>query len=102
MLEYLWAGVIPQGLRIKNIPGLFVQLKAFLDKWSMIANRCSRDLMMLIVETAKEMLQELISETLELENKIKNNTAVDEAKKKLEELGLEMNAYTEYLNKKNG
>ncbi|XP_078503741.1 uncharacterized protein LOC144762432 [Lissotriton helveticus] len=100
ILDYLKAGVIPQGLQIKNIPGLFIQVKHFLERWSLIANRCSRDLMMLIVETAKEVLAELIQEILELENQIKSSTVITDIKKKLEEVESELNSYSEYLIKR--
>ncbi|KAJ1203861.1 hypothetical protein NDU88_007642 [Pleurodeles waltl] len=71
ILEYLKAGVIPMGLRVRNIPGLFAEIRKFLEKLSLIANRCSRDWILLIIETAREMISSLENEVLELETKIK-------------------------------
>ncbi|KAJ1200452.1 hypothetical protein NDU88_004276 [Pleurodeles waltl] len=66
----------------------------------MVANRCSCDLMMLKVETAKEVVQTLLSKMQALENKIRQSSALEEAKKKLKEIDKEVTSYTDYLAKR--
>ncbi|KAJ1082448.1 hypothetical protein NDU88_002616 [Pleurodeles waltl] len=100
ILEYLKAGVIPMGLRVRNSPGLFADIRKFLEKWSLIANRCSRDWMMLIVETAREMISSLESEITALEIKIKQKGTIEETKILLEKIEAEIDTYHEYLIKR--
>ncbi|XP_029471450.1 serine/threonine-protein phosphatase 6 regulatory subunit 2 isoform X2 [Rhinatrema bivittatum] len=54
MIEYCRAKRIPRGLRIYKEPHLFRDDEAFIDRWNAILNNCSRNLMLLIIETAKK------------------------------------------------
>ncbi|XP_078521676.1 uncharacterized protein LOC144790912 [Lissotriton helveticus] len=61
---------------------------------------CSRDYMMLIIETAREVLSILAKEIEELEEKLKKDNSVYLGKKKLEEISLEIDSFAEYLLKR--
>ncbi|KAJ1158124.1 hypothetical protein NDU88_010818 [Pleurodeles waltl] len=100
MLEYLMAGVIRSGLRVRNVPALFVEIQKFLEKLCQIAKRCARDWMILIVETAKEVVVVLNQEMLELEEKLRCMNKLEEAKKKLEEINAELHDFEDYWMKK--
>lgn len=95
-MGYLRAGVIPLVLRIRNEPGLFTENKKFLEIWSHIANRCSWDWLILIIETAQEVIILERQQIEELEAALGQNTAVDDAKKKLEELAQDIEGYHDY------
>ncbi|KAJ1200866.1 hypothetical protein NDU88_004687 [Pleurodeles waltl] len=100
ILEYLRAGIIPSGLRVRNTPGLFVEIRQFLEKWSLISNRCSRDWMILIVETARELLEVLMKEIQTLEDKLKTQDSLQEAKKQIEAINQELESFNLYLVKR--
>ncbi|KAJ1176906.1 hypothetical protein NDU88_002173 [Pleurodeles waltl] len=100
ILEYLRAGIIPAGLRVRNIPGLFVEIRQFLEKWSLISNRCSRDWMILIIETARELMETLMQEIQSLEEELKTHDSVQEAKKQLETIEQELESFNLYLVKR--
>ncbi|KAJ1137308.1 hypothetical protein NDU88_003720 [Pleurodeles waltl] len=100
ILEYFRAGIIPAGLRVRNIPGLFVEIRQFLEKWSLISNRCSRDWMILIIETARELMETLIKEIQSLEEELKTHDSIQEAKKQLETIEQELESFNSYLIKR--
>ncbi|KAJ1202135.1 hypothetical protein NDU88_005936 [Pleurodeles waltl] len=100
ILEYLRAGIIPAGLRVRNIPCLFVEIRQFLEKWSLISNRCSRDWMILIIETARELMETLMKEIQSLEEELKTQDSVQEAKKQIETINQELESFNLYLVKR--
>lgn len=54
--QYYRQSRIPRGLRIKKIPTLGRENPEFCKKWCSILNRCSLDLMLLVIENENEKL----------------------------------------------
>ena len=55
--DYLRNKIIPRGLRIQNkTPALGLGSPEFLDRWCEILNKCSMDLMALIIQETSELL----------------------------------------------
>lgn len=72
LIEYLRRQHIPRGLRVYKEPRLFATNAAFLSKWNCILNKCSCDLMVLIVDTAKLTLEDLNKEAQVLLDELKS------------------------------
>lgn len=101
LIQYCKKGMIPKGLQVRNEPSLFVKNEKFVETWTFIANRCSRDWLLLIIETAQATLIIEKVELDEMERKLKDNTTVEDAKLKLEEIQKDLDSYKDYLiNKK--
>lgn len=75
--EYWRNKRIPRGLRIPKPPTLCKQNKQFLKKWSEILNKCSMDLMLLIVEQVSADVHETHEKIVLLEEKIKSTSHID-------------------------
>jgi len=75
--EYWRNKRIPRGLRIPKPPTLCKQNKLFLKRWSEILNKCSMDLMLLIVEQVSADVHETHEKIVLLEEKIKSNSHID-------------------------
>lgn len=71
MAEYLRNDCAPMGLIVTNAPRLFLDDKTFLRDWSLIAWRCTRDWLILIISTAKRVADALLVEIQTLEGQIK-------------------------------
>lgn len=52
--DYWRERMIPRGLRIKKFPSFGADDKEFRNKWEAILNKCSLDLMLLLIEEAKK------------------------------------------------
>lgn len=52
--EYCKAQMIPRGLRITKPPGMFQDNQEFTHRWEAILNKCSLDLMVLLIETSQQ------------------------------------------------
>lgn len=63
--DYWHEGCIPRGLRIKKFPSFGTEDIEFRSKWEAILNKCSLDLILLIIEHSKkekEVAQEKLNE----------------------------------------
>lgn len=69
--DYWRKGLIPRGLRIMKFPATGAQGKTeFRDKWEAILNKCSFDLMLLLIEESKKDRQVVQTEIEEVKKKI--------------------------------
>lgn len=71
--EYVAKNQIPRGLRIQKGPVLFMDHGDFKTKWEAILNKCSQDLMLLLIEESITTSTMLEADIIELEDKIKQN-----------------------------
>ena len=72
--DYWKKDMIPQGLRINKFPSFGHSNDDFREKWEAILNKCSQDLMLLLIEEAKKQklsvqtqIEELKAQLLEIE-----------------------------------
>lgn len=86
LTEYLKAGIIPQGLQVRNVPGIFREDPKFKGKFSNISTTCSRHWMVLGVETAIEHAKIELQEIEALEKELLGGDGVTEAKVLLDKL----------------
>lgn len=91
---------IPRGLRIKKFPSFGIEDIAFREKWEAILNKCSLDLILLIIEKTKkerEQVQERIRELREETSKVKDDIQTipfeDKLKESLEKFTMELKQY---------
>lgn len=63
---------IPRGLRIIKEPTIGRQDDAFCDKWCDILNKCSLDLMLLVIEHVNTELSKVRGEVINLEKEMKD------------------------------
>lgn len=54
--DYLRKGQIPRGLRIQKAPTIGISNERFCEQWSQIMNKCSFDLMVLVIQEVSEQL----------------------------------------------
>lgn len=62
--DYWREGLIPRGLRISKFPSTYTEDATFKSKWESILNKCSSDLMLLLIQEGKkerERIQSLIT-----------------------------------------
>lgn len=70
--EYWKAKRIPRGLRIKKTPSFGLDDATFMEKWEKVLNKCSLDLMLLVIEKTKNEKTKLNAEIERLENEMKS------------------------------
>ncbi|XP_078541920.1 uncharacterized protein LOC144827513 [Lissotriton helveticus] len=70
MNEYLHGKCAPSGLIVTTAPRLFLTDKEFVRNWALIAWRCTRDWLILIIKTAKKTADALLIEIQVLEGQI--------------------------------
>ena len=63
LLEYCCVQRIPRGLRILKEPGMCRDNHEFVGIWNEILNKCSQDLMILIIETSSKINKKLGKKT---------------------------------------
>lgn len=68
--EYWRKKQIPRGLRMNKKPSIGKHDPEFLNKWERILNKCSLDLILLIVEQTKKETEKVMSELQELKTEI--------------------------------
>lgn len=100
MSDYWREKRIPRGLRIKKFPSFGIEDVAFREKWEAILNKCSLDLILLIIEKTKkerEQVQERICELREEISKVKDDIQTtsfeDKLKESLEKFTMELKQY---------
>lgn len=85
--QYCDKAQIPRGLRIQKGPTLFSDKEEFRMKWMAILNKCSYDLMLLVIEESSKEISEIGKEIENMETKIKSvNIEAAALNKKLEEI----------------
>lgn len=75
--EYWSAKRIPRGLRLNKIPSFGLDDKSFMQKWEQILNKCSLDLMLLVIEKTKSEQVKLSAEVKRVEDELKSKTSAD-------------------------
>lgn len=87
--DYWREEMIPRGLRIVKFPSFGKDNMEFKSKWEAILNKCSLDLILLLIEESKKQraeIQETIRETKEKLSKIVSNSKeMEEQERKLSE-----------------
>ena len=71
---------IPQGLRMDKEPTLGRNSKTFCKKWCEILNKCSLDLMLLIIEHVREEMTPMREEIIQVEKDIKTKFGAKQLK----------------------
>lgn len=87
LADYCRANKIPRGLRINKPPTAFTEDEEFRRKWVGILNKCSSDLMLLIIQTSKQECEKIQTEVDAFEQTLKNScppAAFDNQMEKLE------------------
>lgn len=87
LTQYCEDSHIPRGLRIQKGPSLFEEREEFRNKWIAILNKCSFDLILLIIEESLKDTEKLTQDIELLEDKLKKSSREMESfNKKMEEL----------------
>lgn len=95
-LSDYWRGeMIPRGLRIKKFPSIGHMDDASKLKWEQILNKCSFDLILLLIEEAKVHKTGLQEEIKDLEQKISQLRNQDQIKTQIKKLEEDMAQFTE-------
>lgn len=84
--DYWRKEMIPRGLRINKFPSFGKDSPDFKKKWEAILNKCSMDLMLLLIENAKAQRAEIDERLAEVKPVVFSNlahTEADELEKKL-------------------
>lgn len=68
--DYWRENMIPRGLRIKKFPSFGHGDIEFRQKWEAILNKCSQDLMLLLIEEAKEQKAEMQKQIAKIKQEI--------------------------------
>lgn len=74
LTEYCEKSHIPRGLRIQKGPSLFEGKDEFKEKWIAILNKCSYDLMLLLIEESLTETNKLTQEIVTLEENLKKSS----------------------------
>lgn len=77
--DYWRREMIPRGLRINKFPSFGKDSPEFKQKWEAILNKCSMDLMLLLIENAKAQRAEIQSQLAEVKPIVFSNVANEEA-----------------------
>ena len=88
---------IPRGLRINKEPTLGRQNDAFCKKWCEVLNKCSLDLMLLLIEFTNEELLKTRSELTELRNDLKGLLSTQQLKEIEEQCKTMITTYEQEL-----
>lgn len=73
--EYWKAKRIPRGLRMNKIPSFGLDDQSFMSKWEHILNKCSLDLILLIIEKTKAEQHKLKIEVKRVEDEVKSKVS---------------------------
>lgn len=68
--DYWRENMIPRGLRIKKFPSFGYGNTDFKQKWEAILNKCSQDLMLLLIEEAKKQKMETMEQIAKIKEEI--------------------------------
>ena len=97
MTEYLRSKIAPMGLIVLNEPRIFLEDAEFRKSWAQIAWKCTRDWLVLIINTAQRLVDELTIKIQAAETHIKTTVTLATYKTKLAEINAEMKENETYL-----
>lgn len=100
MIKYHKVQRIPRGLRIPLKPSLCKNVQRFKDRWYGILNKCSLDLILLIIEELSNILDELTKEIQEIKNEIERSVTAEEWSNILDDLNKQLNQHTQEINER--
>lgn len=96
--DYWRKGYIPRGLRIKKFPAnVGDDKKHFRDRWEAILNKCSSDLMLLLIEESNKDREELKKQITEARKIIEEHSATTIKQQLEEKLNTDLMKYTQYI-----
>lgn len=76
---------IPRGQRVQKAPAMFIEDVEFCEKWVSILNKCSSDLMLLLIEKSSETISTLKSNLDNSLSFLKDKFTVDKFVAKMKE-----------------
>ncbi|KAJ1109637.1 hypothetical protein NDU88_006997 [Pleurodeles waltl] len=97
MTEYLRANISPNGLIVTNVPRIFLQDLQFRLDWSQISWKCTRDWLILIINTSKRLADSITIQISITEAAMKTTVQLAQFKSRLTEINTELNETKEYL-----
>lgn len=97
--DYWRHGLIPRGLRIRKFPAYSMDNKEFTEKWEAILNKCSLDLMLLLIEESKKDRLKVQQEITEVRNQLESNAATEEKENLEVQLQEELLKFTDNVKK---
>ncbi|KAJ1154717.1 hypothetical protein NDU88_007460 [Pleurodeles waltl] len=97
MTEYLRTNISPNGLIVTNVPRIFLQDLQFRLDWSQISWKCTRDWLILIINTSKRLADSITVQISITETAMKTTVQLSQFKSRLAEINLELNETKEYL-----
>ena len=100
LTQYLKSGIIPLGLQIRNVPGIFREDKRFRSGFSNLATTCSRHWMVLGVETALEHAKQELKDIEALEKELLETDAITDARTALDKLNKSIQEFSAFELKK--
>lgn len=84
--DYIKSDMIPRGLRLQKGPTMFWDIPSFNQKWRAILNKCSCDLILLIIEQSMSTIAETDIEIESIKAKLKNDVEADTFASKLQKI----------------
>ncbi|CAL9705250.1 unnamed protein product [Knipowitschia caucasica] len=97
--DYWREGIIPRGLRINKFPSFGKENVTFKQKWEAILNKCSFDLMLLLIEEAKHQRTEIRQQIPEVKQKLSDLNKTPEQKETAAETEAKMSKSLTELNR---
>lgn len=68
--DYWREGLIPRGLRVQKFPAHHTEDAEFKSQWEAVLNKCSMDLMLLLIQDAKKSREKIQSSIAEIESPV--------------------------------
>ncbi|XP_053546886.1 uncharacterized protein LOC128638774 [Bombina bombina] len=95
--DYHKKRLLPRGFRVKNIPTIGRSNAEFCNNWCKILNKCSFDLMLLVIREAGRLLQEVRIEIQNFEAEQLNTLRADKSVDWIDKLTLQIKLYKQEL-----
>lgn len=99
MTEYLRANIAQNGLLLSNFLQLFLEDATLKKEWSLVAWKCTRDWLILIINTAKRLADALLIKIQIAEGALKTDILITAYKTKLAVINNDISEPKEYLMK---
>lgn len=100
MIKYHRVQRIPQGLRIPLKPSLCKNVQRFKDRWFAILNKCSLDLILLIIEELSNILEALTTEITTIKTELDKSMTAEKWAKTLEDINNQLQQHTQEVNER--
>lgn len=88
---------ILRGLQINKIPSFSLDDKSFMHKWELILNKCSLDLMLLIIEKTKSEQAKQKTEVKRVEDELKSKASSETFAEITERISTALNGFVKEL-----